>query len=74
MEKEKQKKETHFGCVFFSRRVTLPAEYLPIPIIQSKERAEMALVTTRQCGIPVYMQTWVMIALKASWPGTVLTR
>lgn len=29
MEKEKQKKETHFGCIFFSRRVTLPAEYLP---------------------------------------------
>lgn len=74
--KKNKNKETCFGCIFFSRIVyqSLPVECLPTSIIQSKERADMALVATRQCGIPVYMQTWAKIALKASWPGTVLTR
>lgn len=55
--KKNKNKETHFGCIFFSRIVyqSLPVEGLPLSIIQSKERADMALVTTRQCGIPVYM-------------------
>lgn len=61
-ERKTTKKETHFSCIFFSRIVyqCLPAECHPVSIIQSKESADMALVTTRQCGIPVYMQTWVM--------------
>lgn len=74
--KKNKDEERLFGCISFSRivRQPLPTESLPVSIIQSKERTDMALVTTRQCGIAVYTQTWAIPALQGWWPGTACTR